>query len=222
MGKSLRLWFLTVALGYATLQAWELSLSSLQLLAQGPEAFFPPFGPKYTGLWGWVVAHGVSACLLLSLGPVLLLRPVLPLPKGWHPLLGKTYLALSGLALLSGIPLSLQAEGGWPASLSFLSLSGVWAWASFGIFGTARRRQFRRHQQWVRFHYSLAFSAVFLRIGLGLAAYFDYEVGEVAALMGWLSWQPAMIYAWRVGLLSHPGLGWKGSYDKSGAITLHD
>jgi len=202
MGNLSRLWLLTVVVGYAALQAWELSFSSLLMLAQGPDAFFPPFGPKYARLWGWVVTHGVSACLLLSLGPVLLFRQYLPLPQGWHALFGKAYLALSCVAILSGIPLSIQAEGGWLASLSFLTLSVVWAWASYGVFRTARRRQFGRHQQWVWFHYALAFSAVFLRIGLGIAAYLDYEVHQVSAAVGWLSWQPALLYAWRVGLLT--------------------
>ena len=94
-----------------------------------------------------------------------------------------------------------RAEGGWLATLSFYTLSAWWALASWRAYRTARARQWGQHQRWVRFHYTLAFSAVLLRIGLGLAAYLDLEVHQVAAGLAWASWQPAMIYAWRAGLL---------------------
>ena len=200
--KATTRWLLAIAFGYASLQAWVLSASSLHLIWQGPQAFPPPFGPKYAAEWSWVVVHAVSACLLLALGPLLLTRWQFPLPRGWHARLGKLYLASAALAILTGLPLSSRAEGGIPATLSFYTLSAWWGWATWRAYQTARSGQWARHQLWVRFHYALAFSAVFLRIGLGLAAYLDMEVGQVAGGLAWASWQPAMIYAWRAGILS--------------------
>lgn len=199
--KELRRWILAIAFGYASLQAWVLSANSLNLIRQGPSAFFPPFGPKYALEWPWVVGHGASACLLLSLGPLLLARRQFPLPRPWHARLGKVYLFCAGIAILTGLPLSSHAEGGPVASLSFYSLSAVWAWASWQVYRSARSRHWTVHQRWVWFHYALAFSAVFLRIGLGTAAYLDLEVEQVAAGLAWASWQPAMLYAWKAGIL---------------------
>lgn len=199
--RDVKRWLWAIAFGYASLQAWVLSASSVQLIWQGPGAFPPPFGPKYALEWPWVLGHGVSACLLLALGPLLLGRWQFPLPRPWHARLGKLYLGCAGVAILTGLPLSGRAEGGWPASLSFYCLSAIWSWATWRVYSTARARRWSRHQLWVRFHYALAFSAVFLRIGLGTAAYLDLEVEQVAGGLAWASWQPAMIYAWRVGLL---------------------
>ncbi len=200
--RDLRPWILAIAFGYASLQAWVLSVNSLHWIGQGPRAFSPPFGPKYALEWPWVVGHGISACLLLSLGPLLLARWQFPLPRGWHASLGKLYLASAGIAIFTGLPLSSRAEGGLPASLSFYTLSAFWAWATWQVYRTARARQWVDHQLWVRFHYGLAFSAVLLRIGLGIAAFLDLEVAQVAAGLAWASWQPAMIYAWKVGILA--------------------
>lgn len=199
--RDIRRWLLAIASGYASLQAWVLSASSVHLIWQGPGAFLPPFGPKYALEWPWVVGHGVSACLLLALGPLLLARRQFPLPHPWHARLGKLYLGCAGIAILTGLPLSSRAEGGLAATLSFYSLSAVWTWASWQAYRTARTRQWVKHQSWMRFHYALAFSAVLLRIGLGVSAYLNLELEQVAGGLAWVSWQPAMLYAWRAGLL---------------------
>lgn len=179
-----------------------LSFDSMLLIGQGPQAFPPPFGPKYAGEWAWVVGHAVNACLLLVLGPLLLARRQFPLPRGCHARLGKLYLGCTVVAILTGLPLSSRAEGGLTATFSFYALSGWWAWASWRAYRTARSKQWLEHQLWVRFHYALAFSAVFLRIGLGVAAYLDLDVSQVAGGLAWASWQPAMLYAFQVGLLT--------------------
>jgi len=171
---------------------------------QGPTAFLPPFGPKYAQEWPWVVVHSASACFVLSLGPILLLRGIFPLPMGWHSRLGKAYLLCTLLAIGTGLPLSARAEGGRLATASFFSMSLVWAWVSWRAYRSARLRHFQSHQKWMRFHYSLAFSAVLLRIGLSIALHYDYELNEVAGILAWISWQPALIYGWALRLADRP------------------
>lgn len=176
------------------LQVVTLSWTSLGMLGQGPEAFEAPFGPKYALEWGWVCAHSLTAILVLLLGPWLLWR----LPG--HRPLGKIYLVSAGLAAFSGIPLSLQAEGGWVGRLSFLILTGLWLGAAWGAYATARRREWKRHVHWVQVHYLLAWSAVFLRLGLGVTAYLGVSLQEVTTPLAWLSWQPGFWLGYRRGL----------------------
>lgn len=195
-------WLLAVVLAYAAVQAWQLSYQSLVLIQQGPFAFFPPFGAKYATEWPWVVGHGWSACLLLSLGPLLLARRQFGLPRPWHARLGKFYLACAAVAIVTGLPLSARAEGGPAASASFFCLSAIWSWATWQALKAARSRQWARHERLVRFHYALAFSAVLLRIGLGTAAYLDIEMDRIAVGVAWASWQPAMLYGWVSGIFS--------------------
>ncbi len=179
---------------YVGLQVIALSWSSLSMLCQGPEAFEAPFGPKYAREWSWVWAHSLSAVFVLLLGPWLLWR----LPG--HRTLGKVYLVSAGVAALSGIPLSLQAEGGWAGRLSFLILTGLWLVAARGVYATARRRDWKRHVHWVEVHYLLAWSAVFLRLGLGVTASLGVPLEEVVVPLAWLSWQPGFWLGYRRGL----------------------
>ena len=171
-----------------------LSWSSLTMLWQGPETFDAPFGPKYAREWNWVLAHSLSAIVVLLLGPWLLWR--------WpgHRPLGKLYLICAGLAALTGIPLSLRAEGGWCGRISFLILTGLWLRAAWGAYATARRRQWKQHLQWVQVHYLLAWSAVFLRLGLGVTGYLGIPLEQVTPWLAWLSWQPGFWLGARFGL----------------------
>lgn len=178
------------------LQIVALSWTSLNMLWQGPAAFDAPFGPKYATEWGWVCAHSFSAILLLLLGPWLLWR----LPG--HRVLGRIYLVCAVGAALSGIPLSLRAEGGWGGRLSFLILTVLWLRAAWGAYACARRRQWKRHVDWVQVHYLLAWSAVFLRLGLGVTAELGIPVQQVAMPFAWLSWQPGFWLAYRRGLIT--------------------
>lgn len=171
-----------------------LSWTSITMLVQGPGAFDAPFGPKYALEWNWVLAHSLSAIVVLLLGPWLLWR--------WpgHRGLGKVYLVCAALAALTGIPLSLRAEGGWVGRLSFLILTCLWLRAAWGAYASARRRIWKQHVQWVQVHYLLAWSAVFLRLGLGVTGSLGIPLQQVTPALAWLSWQPGFWLGCRSGL----------------------
>ena len=173
---------------YVLLQISALSFQSLQMLTQGPQAFAAPFGPKYAQEWGCICLHSVSAVIVLMLGPPLLLRW-----KIGHRWLGKLYLLSALVAGLSGIPLAVRAEGS-PAS--FLLLSMLWLRAAWGAYRTAREHRWKVHRQWVQVHYLLAWSAVFLRLGLGVSEHLDIPLGKVIVPLAWLSWQPGFWLGW--------------------------
>lgn len=175
---------------YLVVQGWHLCLNSFGALAQGPEAFAPPFGPKYATEWGWVVAHGLSACLVLLLGPPLLLRRQLPGLRGGHALLGKAYLGLALFAGLTSIPMCCRAEGGALGQAGFLVLCGLWLVTVWPAYAHARRRRWREHERWIRVHYALTCAAVGIRLLLGIGARFDWDN---AAWVPWLSLLPAAV-----------------------------
>lgn len=173
----------------------RLSLLSLQMLAAGPQAFEAPFGPKYAQEWSWVCLHGLSSVVVLSLGPVLLLRLT-----RFHRRLGQVYLLCAWMAALSGLPLCLRAEGGIQARLSFLVLDSLWMVSAWQAYKAARARHWELHRNWVEVHYLLACSAAFLRIGLGLGDLLELPLQQVAGVVAWLSWQPGFWLGWRRGL----------------------
>ena len=106
----------------------------------------------------------------------------------------------AALAALTGIPLSLRAEGGWVGRLSFLILTCLWLRAAWGAYASARRRIWKQHVQWVQVHYLLAWSAVFLRLGLGVTGSLGIPLQQVTPALAWLSWQPGFWLGCRSGL----------------------
>lgn len=172
-------------------QGWYLSYESVRALAAGPTFFAEPFGPKYASQWNWVLVHGLSACAVLLLGPILLLRTEIPELRVWHRRAGKSYLALSVLAALTGFPLCLRAEGGWVGQSGFVLLCLLWLVGVAPIYLSARARRWREHQQWVRGHYLLTCAALFLRVILSSGQHYHQDVNAVAP---WLSMLPALVY----------------------------
>lgn len=180
-----------LAFFYLVLQGWHLAYDSAQALWAGPEFFAEPFGPKYATQWNWVVLHGVSACAVLLLGPVLLLRTEIPQLRPWHRRAGKLYLALTVVAACTGVPLCLRAEGGWVGQAGFLLMCSLWLAGVWPIYRTARSRRWAEHQRWVRSHYLLTCSALFLRLILSAGS--QYHV-EASALAPWAAMLPAVAY----------------------------
>jgi uncharacterized membrane protein len=176
---------------YVVLQSWHLIFQSLHSLWLGPTFFAEPFGPKYVTQWTWVVAHGVSACVVLLLGPFLLLRTDIPQLKRWHRRLGKAYLAMTVVAAMTGFPLCLRAEGGWPGQSGFLLMCSLWLAGVLPIYATARTRRWRAHQRWVTAHYLLTCAAILIRLILSSADHYHVDLSAVAP---WLAMLPAFAY----------------------------
>lgn len=182
-------------LGFFSVLAWSFCWRSLTGLWDGPQSFGPPFTAKYQGEWFWIVGHGTSAIVVLALGPCLLLRDYGL--RRFHRPLGKVYLLSSLLAAATALPLALQAEGS-PAA--FLCLDALWLRAAWGLWVSARAGQINLHRRWVQVHCLLAWSAVFQRMGLALAAQLELEFAGVAGPLVWLSLLPGVFLGWKLGL----------------------
>lgn len=169
--------------------AWQLSLASVVYLAQGPEYFAEPFRQKFTEMLPWVVTHGLTASLALALGPLLFLGAYFETLQRSHRWLGPLYLVACLIAGLTGLPLSLRAEGGLIARLGFLVLNALWLTFTWKLW-----RDFGRHRAWVRAHYALTFSAVISRVGLSLSDYLNLDFTVTYPILAWASWLPGCLW----------------------------
>jgi ABC-type multidrug transport system permease subunit len=165
--------------------AWQLSVESLLYLAQGADNFADPFRPKFTQMLPWVLTHGVTASLVLAIGPVLFLT------RRHHALWGRLYLGLALVAGLTALPLSWRAEGGPVAQAGFISLNLAWLAATWGVWTQ------KSHRDWVILHYTLTFSAVLSRVGLSLADYMDCDFALSYPILAWTSWLPGLLWSAR-------------------------
>jgi len=113
---------------------------------------------------------------------------------------GSGYVYVSVLLLISGpaaFIMSLYANGGYPAQISFVSLSSLWLIFTFIAFWKARKLDFEAHVKWNIRSYALTLSAVTLRFYAYLFDVFRLELGprETYILLAYLSWIPNLLFA---------------------------
>jgi uncharacterized membrane protein len=149
------------------------------ILANYPDYFPPDFGSDFlqgreatfAGVYrAAFYVHIVSGPVVLVNGLVLLSERVRRRHGRLHRVLGRVQVAgLLLFVLPSGVVMSRDAFGGWPAGLSFLVLSAATAGCVVAGVVHARRRRFDRHRRWMVRSYVLVCSAVALRLISGAA-----------------------------------------------------
>lgn len=119
-----------------------------------------------------------------------------------HPRIHKTlgYIYISLLLLISGpagLIMSLYANGGIYAQISFVSLSLCWILFTLIAFILVLQRKYVQHGKWLLRSYALTLSAVTLRLYLMLIHYFNVDINPIDSyiLVAYLSWVPNLIVA---------------------------
>ena len=164
------------------------AVGSLCYVLGDPNNFSYPFLPKYQKYLILVRTHGVAAALTLILGP---LNFIQSLP--FHKQRGQMYMLAVFLGAITGVPMSLMAEGGSPSQLGFLLLSLLWAYTGFQAWRAARQRDFAEHHLWVFRNFALSFGAVAFRAYLYQMQQWDYQFHVIYPSAVWVCWVPVMI-----------------------------
>ena len=176
------------------------------ILANYPDYFPPNFdslfleGREATFAGAHQVAfyvHIAAAPIVLVNGLILLSPSVLRRSRGLHRWLGRVQVGvLLAFVLPSSVVMSRHAFGGWPAGLSFLTLSLATAGCAIAGVVHVWNRRFEKHRRWMIRCYVLVCSAVVLRLVSGAAGVIGVADPEVAyAIAAWASWlMPLAVY----------------------------
>lgn len=152
------------------------------LFLQGREATF--HGPYRVAFY----VHIFTSPIVLMNGLFLVLDS--GRRRGLHRVLGRVQVGVLLLLVIpSSVVMSRHAFGGWPAGLSFLTLS--FATAGCAILGvvSARRRRFAAHRRWMLRTFVLLCSAILLRLISGAAGELGVPYPEQAYIFAaWASW----------------------------------
>lgn len=134
--------------------------------------------------------HILTAPFVLPSGLVLLSESFRRRRGRWHAWLGRVHVAILLLLVLpSGVIMSRQSFGGWPAGLSFLLLSIITASCTIAGTVAARQRRYHSHRRWMIRSYLLICSAVALRLISGAAGLLGTVHPESAYIVAaWCSW----------------------------------
>jgi len=122
---------------------------------------------------------------------------------GLHRTLGKIYVVAVALSGTAGLIVAVFATGGW-ISISGFTLLGIgWLLTTALAYITIRKGDIHAHQKWMIYSYAFCFSAVTLRIYLGLGIAIGLSFNDFYAYLAYLCWVPNIGFAaWRVSRLS--------------------
>lgn len=145
--------------------------------------------------WSFYIHVFFSPIVILS-GLLQFLRRFAYTYPTFHRWTGKVYvftiLFISGP---SGLIMSFYANGGYPAQVSFVTLSCLWIISTYLGYHYARKKSFDKHLLWTFRSYALTLSAVTLRFYAYLFDVFKVNLPPVEAYttLAYLSWIPNLM-----------------------------
>lgn len=124
-----------------------------------------------------------------------------------HRISGYTYtivtLFITGPA---AFVMSLMANGGYPAQISFTMLSVLWIFFTYLSYHHIRKGSVRAHLIWNLRSFALTLSAATLRVYVYLLNAYGPQMGQIETyvLVSYLSWIPNLIFVEILILLKYP------------------
>ena len=180
---------------------------SLRYVALGERAYVPELAASFRARPLTVLTHTLFGPIALLSGLVNLL-PAMRNRRRWaaHRWIGRTYL-ISVLALgLAGLVMSFHAVGGVWARVGFALLALATLATSVQAYRFIKRRDIKRHREWMLRSYALIFGAVTLRIWLPiLIVIYGGQFIPAYQWVAWLSWVPNLLFVeWIIRRGWHP------------------
>lgn len=114
-----------------------------------------------------------------------------------HRQIGKLYVFnILCINFPTGMILALCANGAWHTKLAFVILDCLWFWYTLKGFAEARKRNIRRHEEFMTRSFALTFSAITLRSWkVILAATTDLDYDTIYMMEAWLGFVPNLLVA---------------------------
>ncbi len=185
--------------GLVLVSSLATALGSLAYILGSPDDFAYPFLDKYQRHLILVRTHGVASALTLILGPLGFLTGL-----RYHRQRGQIYMLCVAVGVVTAVPMSLMAEGGFSSKAGFLLMSLLWAVTGWMAWKEARARNFAAHRVWVYRNFALSFGAVAFRAYLHEMQAQGYLFHEIYPSAVWVCWIPVKIAAeWLIGLATN-------------------
>lgn len=115
-----------------------------------------------------LAVHAITAGLALLLGPLQFSARLRRRAPRAHRVVGRVYVPAVLVAGLAGMVVAVLTTSGPIAATSFVLLDGYWVGTTIAGYRAVRARRFRSHERWMRRSFAGTFSAVTLRLWLGI------------------------------------------------------
>ena len=172
-----------IAGGVLYLLCLAMVVGSLLYVFSDPATFSEPFKNKYTRHLFMVRSHGALAALALLMGSL-----NLTFKGASHRWIGRLYMVGIVGGSLTGLPMSLMAEGGYSGRTAFTIISVLWLFTGLKAWQSAVQKNFSEHKVWVIRNFALTFGAVIFRFTLHGLQQYGYDFPQIYASTVWLSW----------------------------------
>jgi uncharacterized membrane protein len=140
--------------------------------------------------------HVLASVVALLLGPLQFwtrLRQQLPRLHRW---MGRTYLGFGVLfGGLSGLYMSLFANGTMIVKCGFACLALAWLYTGFKAYQSIRAGDVEQHRAYMVRNFALTLAAVSLRVYLPLSMMAGVDFGTAYAVIAWMAWIPNLLVA---------------------------
>ena len=143
-----------------------------------------------------IYTHIFGSLVALVIGPVQFLASIRLKYIQLHRWSGRVYLVVGVLfGGIAGFVMAQHAFGGLVAKVGFTSSAVVWIFTGSMAFYSILKGDIYTHRRWMVRNFSLTFSAVTLRIYLGVFMALGVPFSDFYPLLAWLSWVPNILLA---------------------------
>lgn len=176
--------------------AMAIALYALSFLVFRDRMFPPQLADSFRARpWG-IYPHALAGAIALALGPFQFRRSLLLRRRALHRILGRVYVGAALITGLAGLYMAWFAYGGMITRLGFGGLAVALLFPTAQAFAAIKRRDVKRHREWMLRSYALIFGAVTLRIELPLLiVYFEGDFLPAYRAVAWTSWVPNLLWA---------------------------
>lgn len=149
-------------------------------------------------------AHIVAGGLALVTGPFQFWRGLRDRHRSVHRWMGRGYLAAVAIAGVAGLVIAPFSEAGLAGLVGFGTLAVLWLVSAWRAYRAIRARDVANHRAWMMRNFALTYSAVTLRLWLGvligvqaLPGGFDFDAAFANAygVVPFLAWLPNLVVA---------------------------
>ena len=140
-----------------------------------------------------ILLHVFFSAIALVTGPFQFF-PSIRKRRGIHRKIGYVYFTSVFVGGLAGLAMSFIAYGGLVSKIGFGSLAVLWLYTAVMALLAIQKKLYAQHEVWAIRCFALTFSAVTLRLYLGLFFASGLSFDTFYPALSWLCWVPNILF----------------------------
>ncbi len=140
-----------------------------------------------------ILLHVFCSAIALITGPFQFF-PSIRKRRAIHHKIGYVYFTAVFIGGFAGLAMSFIAYGGLVSKIGFGSLAVIWLYTAVMALLAIKRKFYAQHEVWAIRCFALTFSAVTLRLYLGLFFASGLSFDNFYPALSWLCWVPNILF----------------------------